>query len=86
MQWVVVLGLLPLSLGLFQQASLVSPLANLLAIPVVSFLVVPLTLLACVLMFVYVPLASGLLHLAASLMQMLWQALEIGRASCRERV
>lgn len=76
MQWVVVLGLLPLSLGLFQQASLVSPLANLLAIPVVSFLVVPLTLLACVLMFVYAPLAGGLLHLAASLMQVLWQALE----------
>jgi competence protein ComEC len=43
-QWAVTLGLLPLMLALFQQVSLVSPLANAFAIPVVSFVVVPLTL------------------------------------------
>jgi competence protein ComEC len=44
-QWAVTIGTLPLLLLLFQQFSLVSPLANALAIPVVSFLVTPLALL-----------------------------------------
>ena len=43
-QWAVTLGLVPLMLILFQQISLVSPLANAVAIPVVTFIVVPLTL------------------------------------------
>lgn len=50
-QWAVTLGLIPLLLALFQQFSVVSPLANALAIPVVSLLVVPLTLLGSVLPF-----------------------------------
>jgi len=44
-QWAVTLGMLPLLLALFQQFSLVSPLANAVAIPVVSLLVTPLALL-----------------------------------------
>src|SRR5215472_8847139 len=47
-QWVVTLGLVPLMLMLFQQISLVSPLANAVAIPVVTFIVVPLTLASIV--------------------------------------
>lgn len=43
-QWAVTLGLVPMLLILFQQVSVVSPLANALAIPLVSFVVVPLTL------------------------------------------
>jgi competence protein ComEC len=43
-QWAITLGLVPLMLMLFQQISLVSPLANAVAIPVVTFVVVPLTL------------------------------------------
>ena len=43
-QWAVTIGLVPALLILFQQVSVVSPLANALAIPVVSFGVVPLTL------------------------------------------
>jgi competence protein ComEC len=41
-------GLVPLMLMLFQQISLVSPLANAVAIPVVTFIVVPLTLASIV--------------------------------------
>ena len=44
-QWAITLGLIPLLLALFQQFSLVSPFANALAIPLVSLLVTPLTLL-----------------------------------------
>lgn len=44
-QWAMTLGLIPLLLALFQQLSLVSPIANAFAIPLVSFLIVPITLL-----------------------------------------
>jgi competence protein ComEC len=43
-QAAVTLGVIPLMLVLFQQVSIVSPLANAVAIPVVTFIVVPLTL------------------------------------------
>lgn len=48
-QWAATLASLPILLLVFQQFSLVSPLANALAIPVVSFVVTPLALLAAVL-------------------------------------
>ena len=44
-QWAVTLGLVPLLIALFQQISLVSPVANAFAIPVVSLGVVPLVLI-----------------------------------------
>ena len=44
MQWAVTIGLAPLLLVLFKQVSLVSPVANAIAIPVVSFLVTPIAL------------------------------------------
>ncbi len=50
-QLAVTLGLIPLTLALFQQVSLAGPLANALAIPVVSFVITPLALLACMLPF-----------------------------------
>ncbi len=43
-QWAITIGLVPATLALFQQVSLVSALANALAIPVVTLLVVPLCL------------------------------------------
>ena len=43
-QVIVTIALVPGTLALFQQVSLVSPLANALAIPVVTFVVVPLAL------------------------------------------
>ena len=43
-QWAVSIGSLPLLLYFFQQFSLVSPLANALAIPLVSFAITPLAL------------------------------------------
>ncbi|HXE40754.1 MAG TPA: DNA internalization-related competence protein ComEC/Rec2, partial [Azonexus sp.] len=48
-QWAATLASLPILLLVFQQFSLVSPLANAVAIPVVSFIVTPLALLAAVL-------------------------------------
>ncbi|MDH4234542.1 MAG: DNA internalization-related competence protein ComEC/Rec2, partial [Gallionella sp.] len=48
-QWAMTIGLIPLLLGLFQQVSLVSPIANTIAIPLVSLIVVPLALLGAAL-------------------------------------
>ena len=48
-QWAITIGLIPMLLALFQQVSLVSPVANAFAIPLVSLVVVPLTLLGAVL-------------------------------------
>ena len=47
-QGAITLGLIPLMLVLFQQISIVSPLANAVAIPVVTFIVVPLALASIV--------------------------------------
>ena len=43
-QYVVTVGLVPLTMLLFSQVSLVSPIANAVAIPLVSFIVTPLSL------------------------------------------
>ena len=43
-QWAITLGLMPVLLALFHQVSLISPLANAVAIPLVSLGVVPLAL------------------------------------------
>lgn len=44
-QWAVTIGMLPLLLVMFHQASIVSPIANAFAIPLISFVVTPLALL-----------------------------------------
>lgn len=43
-QWAITIGLVPLLLALFGQLSLISPIANAFAIPLISLVVVPLTL------------------------------------------
>lgn len=48
-QWAMTIGLIPMLLALFQQVSLVSPVANAFAIPLVSLVVVPLALLGAAL-------------------------------------
>lgn len=74
-QWVVSLGLLPLSIGFFHQTTLIGPLINFLAIPWISLVVVPLALLGVV--FSWLPIgASALWHLAAFCMQLFWHLLE----------
>jgi competence protein ComEC len=75
LQLLITLFLLPLSLFMFQQVSLVSPVANLLLIPYVSFLVVPVVLVAIVCTFVLPGFAELLFSLAASLLDIIWPLL-----------
>jgi competence protein ComEC len=67
------LGLIPLSLLFFQSASLVSPIANLVVIPIYGFVVVPLTLLG-VASFAIFPdfIGDGLVHIAATISSLGW--------------
>jgi competence protein ComEC len=53
-QWAITLALAPLLLVWFQQMSLVSPLANAVAIPLVSLVVTPLALVGSVLPFDFI--------------------------------
>ena len=69
-QWAVTLGLVPLLLALFQQVSLVSPLANAIAIPVVSLAVVPLTLIGVMLPIdLVLQLAHAVMALCGALLE-----------------
>ncbi len=72
-QLAVTLGLLPMTLALFQEVSVISPLANALAIPVISWVVVPITLLGALLP---TGLADLLLHLAHAVMSGTYAALQ----------
>ncbi|MCP4129109.1 MAG: DNA internalization-related competence protein ComEC/Rec2 [Gammaproteobacteria bacterium] len=56
-QWLVAMALAPVLLALSLQVSLLAPLVNLIAVPLFSFLVVPLALLSVALLCLYVPLA-----------------------------
>lgn len=78
-QYAVTLGLVPLTMLLFAQVSIVSPLANAIAIPVVSLFVTPLALAGGVLPQ---PLATPLLlaaHWLVELLAALLQWLSAGR-------
>jgi competence protein ComEC len=70
MQWAITVGLAPAALLLFGQISLAGPLANALAIPVVSIIITPLALLAALIPH------QALLDLGAALVESLLQFLE----------
>lgn len=69
-QWVATIALIPLILLLFQQISLVSPLANAIAIPVVSLIVTPFTLIGLI------PYGEIFLWLASHVFSLLMRYLE----------
>ena len=63
-QYVVTLGLVPLTMLLFAQVSLVSPIANAVAIPLVSFVVTPLALAGSMLPSPLSDILLGVAHMA----------------------
>ena len=75
-QWLILVGLLPLTLLFFQRVSVFAPVANLVAVPWVSFLVVPIVFLAVLLMGVQAKLAGWLLTLVDHLLNGLWWFLD----------
>ncbi len=78
LQWKLSLMMAPVTLLFFQQIPLTGPLANLVAIPVVAFIIVPLVLLASL---VFLITGDGYIeqmfyHLADTVMGLLWSLLE----------
>ncbi|MGM0553310.1 MAG: DNA internalization-related competence protein ComEC/Rec2 [Pseudomonadota bacterium] len=71
LQVLLALAMLPLSLAWFQLGSWIAPVANLLAVPLVSFLVLPLLLLSAGLAWIAEPVAGLLLGLADGLLSAL---------------
>jgi competence protein ComEC len=75
-QGVAVLGLLPLTIWFFGQASLPGPIANLVGVPVISLCVVPLALLGLLSSTISASAADLCWQASASVMDGLWLALQ----------
>ncbi len=75
-QSMISLGLMPLSLLVFNQVSVSGLIVNLLAIPWVSFLVVPFCLLAVLLHIISHSIAAMSWQIAAWLMRPLWHLMQ----------
>lgn len=71
-QWLVAVGLAPLLLFSFQRLSVVAPLANLLAVPWVSLVSVPLALFGSLLLMVWPQAGSWALHWASGSLHLFW--------------
>lgn len=74
-QWVLSVGLTPFTLWFFQQASLSGLLANLLAIPIVGFVAIPLCLIGCIFLGINQSVAHALLLTAAFVLHYLMKVL-----------
>lgn len=70
------IGLLPATVALFGQCALVGPLANLVAVPWISLVVVPLTLAGALLAPLWPALAFPFVHSAAVAMELQWRLLQ----------
>ncbi len=76
LQIIICIGLAPLLLLFYQHVSFVAPLANLLAIPVVGFIAVPLILLGVLFDTIgIVPVGHGLFNLVNGILEWLWYCL-----------
>lgn len=72
LQWVLAMGLLPISLLFFQQSSLAGFIANTLAIPWVGFIVLPLCVLGDLSWPIFPSLSSFIFIAAEKLLTVLW--------------
>ena len=76
-QLVLAITLLPFVVAFFGQASIISPISNFFAIPLIGLMVVPLILFASLLFFIGIEGASSMVfELVARLLSIIWQGLE----------
>ena len=75
-QWVIGLGIVPLSLFFFNQVSLLSFIANSIAIPWVGFIILPLCFVGSLLLIVIPFIGKLLILIAEHLLNYLWIILE----------
>ncbi len=70
-QWKIFLALFPLMIIFFKQVAWITPLSNLIAIPWIGLIIVPLDILAALLFFISEPLSSLVFQLNDLFMQLL---------------
>ncbi len=70
--WLTALGLAPVVMFYFQQVSFIAPLANFLAVPVISLVVVPLCLISVVILNFAPVLSEQLFVLVDTILHYLW--------------
>ena len=75
-QGIASIGLLPLGIWFFGQSSLIAPLANLIAVPVICFFVLPLGTLGALIATFWPTVGVPLLTAAAFVLDGLWSLLE----------
>lgn len=75
-QLIVFVGLLPMGVFFFHQTSLVSPIANFIALPIINVFVIPPSLLALILMQISLPMAEFALNIAHGALYFIWQVLD----------
>lgn len=75
LQIVLCLGLIPVTLFFFHKTSLIAPFVNLIAIPWVGFIIVPLSLLGLWTAFISTTLSHALLMLASWNLDLFWNML-----------
>lgn len=73
MQWLIGLGLFPLTILFFDQASLIAPVANLVAIPAVTFAILPMAFISLIGLLVNPDLGRVLFGMLDEVMDALWQ-------------
>lgn len=74
-QWIIGFGLIPLSFYFFHECSVISFIANTIAIPWLGFLILPFNLLGGLMIFISPTLGVGLLIIADKSLTLLWQVL-----------
>ncbi|RYU58151.1 DNA internalization-related competence protein ComEC/Rec2 [Methylolobus aquaticus] len=74
--WATALALAPLLLLFFRQIPLLSPLANLIAVPLFGIALIPLCLLGAAMLPIHPPLGGSLFGLADELLAYFWKLLD----------
>lgn len=74
--WATSLGLVPLLLIFFQQVSLISPVANLIAVPTIGFVLTPVCLLGALLLMIVPLFGKWVLDSAVILLEWIWWVLQ----------
>jgi len=76
-QWAITLALIPLTIFFMQNISIISPIANMIAIPLVSIAIVPILLVTLLLIDLLPNLAEVLLMINGFLLECLWSLLQV---------
>lgn len=76
LQVAISIGLIPLLIAMFEQVPVLSPLANLVAVPLVTYVIVPLALIGTCLLFIWSFTGEWLLLACHYLLNALWWLLE----------